>query len=231
MRKVRYPIHPIDLAALIAVGLLVSAAACGSDSEPTVGAATNSTTSTTQTSPETTTTTSMQTESGGGGGTTTTSSSTSEPQDYCNGPCSVSFTNDVLPVLNDRGSCNATGLDPVGGCHGATEWMELGLPEVAAGFNTDDAKQTYDLLMQWPLPHPLEPNDGDYVVECKPEESLMLGNLALAPGHNNTHEPWGALMPPDQTEEEPPQPLEPSNLTEADLQMVTTWIICGAPFN
>lgn len=153
---------------------------------------------------------------GSGSGSSSSGSSSSSSSGSCmpDAGCTVSFTNDVFPILENKAMCSAST------CHapGAAQ-----PPAMTPG----DAKATLAVL----LAHPFQEDPGaPYIVPCNPAASKMICNMRLDTG-NNTN-PFGpdclprmpkVLMADDGVADAP--------LSVTELNTIAEWISCGAPDN
>jgi len=113
-----------------------------------------------------------------------------------------SFKLDVAPILDEMGSggCSASSM-----CHGTVDNGKLKLPK-------GDTAAIYKALLGYSLDATPGPA-GPYVVPCDPDASKLLCNLALKSGNATT---CGLVMPPI------------GGLTDAEFNIISEWIACGA---
>ena len=139
------------------------------------------------------------------------STSSGAPACTVNTDCDVSFQDDVFAeILVPAGGCGATG------CH-----------ETSIGgfvFDETNAQAAYQSLTGFQ--HPIF---GGYVVPCAPELSGLLCNLAIEAGASTPH-PAGSCGSKMPKFKDPDSPVD-SPLSQQQLNTISEWISCGAPFN
>jgi hypothetical protein len=119
--------------------------------------------------------------------------------------CSVSFRDDIFPVLVETARCSSAG------CH-ATAIAQFEFPE-----NAGDAREAL-------LAYVFQGSEA-YVLPCQPEASKFLCNLNLGeaaqPGSS-----CGSPMPKLIDDA-----VSDTALSQADYDAIEQWITCGAPDN
>lgn len=136
---------------------------------------------------------------GGGSDNGTATSTMCEPDLNC----SVSFQDDVFPILDTKAGCGKTPT-----CHGDG----AGELTLIAG----DADNYLTTLSAYTLL-----DEGPYIVPCDPDASKLLCNLRPLTGETNPFGTCGSRMPKN-AEDGP---------TEAEINLIKDWILCGAPDN
>lgn len=120
--------------------------------------------------------------------------------------CTVSFANDVVPILETKGKCADAQ------CHG----MGAGTITLTAG----NAKKLRAELLD------LSVAGGPYIACDTPENSKMLCNMRVEMGVTKPPN-CGGLMP----KVDPDDTVDDARLNQSEYTTIEEWIKCGAPDN
>lgn len=130
------------------------------------------------------------------------------------GVCAVRFGEDIFtPIFDSAGSAKCADV----ACHGDPANVQGDLLLVPG-----DAAASREALLAYQFDKPA----GPYITCATPQDSKLLGNLAVAAGETNPYGKLPLLMP---ILGDPAVTAEP--LTAQQLELIYQWIVCGAPNN
>ena len=138
-----------------------------------------------------------------------------------NTACSVSWADDVFPILSNP---------QIGGCGNAGGSVSCHAPGSGSGdltFDNNNAQTSLANLLAYSLL-----GAGDYVYPCDPSRSAIVCNLDLQDGVENSFVgegktftgPCNSLMPKTMVGGSTAR-----TFNQSELDTITTWITCGAP--